>query len=204
MDLIAIAFYIVVLIFSVIVHEVSHGAIADYLGDPTARLEGRLTLNPISHIDPFGSVLLPLIMYISTGSVFGWAKPVPYNPYNLKNPKSGAALIAAAGPASNLLLAIIFGFALKSSAALGISPALAQAFATIVYTNVLLAVFNLVPIPPLDGSKLLFGLLPNTTFGWQIQNTLERAGIFLLLIFILWGFPLIQPIIQRIFYILAG
>jgi Zn-dependent protease len=109
MEISLIIFYIIVLIFSVIIHEVAHGAIADWLGDPTARLEGRLTLNPIKHIDPFGSVILPALLFWATAgqSVFGWAKPVPYNPYNLKNPKSGGAIIAAAGPLSNVILAVV-------------------------------------------------------------------------------------------------
>jgi Zn-dependent protease len=205
MEISLIIFYIIVLIFSVIIHEVAHGAIADWLGDPTARLEGRLTLNPIKHIDPFGSVILPALLFWATAgqSVFGWAKPVPYNPYNLKNPKSGGAIIAAAGPLSNVILAVVFALILKIMPSISVSAALADAFAIIIYTNIILAVFNLVPIPPLDGSKLLFALLPNNQTGWRIQQVLEQYGVFILLIFILWGFQLIHPIIQNIFWILT-
>src|SRR3989344_5382087 len=107
-------FQIIVLIFSVVIHEVSHGYVAEYLGDPTARLAGRLTLNPIKHIDPFGSGILPVILVITHSPIlFGWAKPVPYNPYNLRDPISGGAKIAAAGPISNLLLALIFAIAFR-------------------------------------------------------------------------------------------
>ena len=111
MDLqpIIFVFQLIVLVFSVILHEVSHGFVAEWLGDPTARLAGRLTLNPIKHIDLFGSIILPLLLVISGSSiVFGWAKPVPYNPYNLKRPERDGALIAAAGPLSNLTTAVIF------------------------------------------------------------------------------------------------
>src|SRR3989338_4079103 len=110
MDFRIILFQIIVLFFSVVIHEVSHGVVALMLGDKTAKDAGRLTLNPLKHIDPFGSVLLPVLLLIAQSPIlFAWAKPVPYNPYNLKNPKSGAALIAAAGPLSNIILAVIFG-----------------------------------------------------------------------------------------------
>ncbi len=152
-------FQIAVLIFSVVLHEVSHGYMANWLGDPTARLAGRLTLNPISHVDPIGSVLLPLILKL-TGSPFliGYAKPVPYNPYNLPG-KYDEMLVAAAGPATNLLLAVVFGLAIRFGGSVMSEPLL-QAFMIIVIINILLALFNMVPIPPLDGSKVLSGILP--------------------------------------------
>jgi len=154
-----IIFGIVVLILSVVVHEVSHGVAANFLGDPTARLQGRLTLNPLKHIDPVGSVILPAILALSHSPIlFGWAKPVTYNPYNLqRGGKWAEAIVAVAGPASNLLLACVFGLFMR----VGIVPLEAMSLAfTIVFINVLLAVFNMIPIPPLDGSKVLGRLLP--------------------------------------------
>ncbi len=200
-------FQLIVLIFSVMVHEVSHGYVADRLGDPTARLAGRLTLNPKKHLDPFGSFLLPLGLYILTkGSfVFGWAKPVPYNPLNLKNPKSGGAKIAAAGPLSNLILAGVFGILLRIFASADSGPsAIALFFSLIIYLNILLAVFNLVPIPPLDGSKVLFAFIPKSEGSHRFMSFLERYGFLFLLIFIFYGFHLIIPIINTIYFFIAG
>jgi len=154
-----ILFQIIILIFSVIIHEVAHGTMALYLGDMTAKRAGRLTLNPMPHIDPMGSVILPALMVLTHSPIlFGWAKPVPYNPYNLtKGGKWGEALVAFAGPASNFILAIMFGLAMR----FGIVPTEAMGIAMIaVYMNIFLGVFNLLPIPPLDGSKVLPALLP--------------------------------------------
>src|SRR3989338_2731694 len=148
-------FQLAVLIFSVIIHEVSHGYVAEYLGDPTARNAGRLTLNPIPHMSLFGMVIFPIISYLAWGIPVGAAKPVPYNPNNLKNPRKGGALIAVAGPTSNLVIAVVFGVLVRITFAAGaFSPFLGELFGIIVYINILLAVFNLVPIPPLDGSKV--------------------------------------------------
>lgn len=198
-------FGIIVLIFSIVIHEFSHGWMADRLGDPTARYAGRLTLNPIPHIDPIGSVLLPLILLI-TGSSFmiGWAKPVPYNPYNLKDQKKGPALVALAGPAINLLIAVIFGLAIRLMIAqdLPIYSDFITFFSIIVIYNILLAVFNLVPIPPLDGSKILFSVLPYSMRG--VQETMERNSMLFLLLFIFFGFSLIQPIILLLFALITG
>jgi Zn-dependent protease len=200
---------IVILIFSVILHEVSHGYTADRLGDPTARLSGRLTLNPLKHIDPIGSIVVPLITYLVGGFAFGWAKPVPYNPYNLKNKRQGEFLIAAAGPASNLLIALIFGTILRFVAG-GVTTA-AQAVALapfvtivsyIVLINIVLAIFNLIPLPPLDGSKLLFSILPNQ-YG-RFRQTLERyAPVFVLIVvFFLW--QILSPVIPWVFRLFTG
>ena len=206
-DIIIIIFYLCVLIFSAIVHEVAHGYVAERLGDPTARLAGRLTLNPISHLDPFGSILLPLILYFSTGGsvVFGWAKPVPYNPNYLKDPKLGAGKIAAAGPISNLAIAGIFGIILRiaTAAGYGASPLLLL-LSIVIYTNVLLAIFNLMPIPPLDGSKVLFALLPRTMQMHELEHFLNRYGFYILIAFVLFGFSLIVPIVQFIYFLIAG
>ena len=143
--------FIVLLIVAVILHEVSHGLVARRLGDRTAEMAGRLTLNPIPHIDPFGSVLLPAMLAISGAPVFGWARPVPVNPRSFKHPTEGMALTALAGPVSNLTLALVAGRLLLPATS-GIVADLVWAFGVI---NVVLAVFNLLPIPPLDGSRML-------------------------------------------------
>ena len=158
-----ILFFLIILIFSIIIHEVAHGYVAEMLGDSTARLAGRLTLNPVPHIDPLGSVLVPAMLLFSTAGqfAFGWAKPVPYNPYNLRNFKWGTFAVSIAGVAVNLLIAIVFGLLLRFHAEFGIdSSAFLQIIATIVQLNLILAVFNMIPVPPLDGAKVLFTLLP--------------------------------------------
>lgn len=202
--LIALIFQLVVLIFSAIIHEIAHGLMAERLGDPTARMMGRLTFNPIKHIDPFGSVLLPAALYFLSGGsfVFGWAKPVPYNPYNLKDPRIGAAKIAAAGPLSNLLIAIVFGILLRFFGAAGLLP-VAGLMSVIVYINVMLAIFNLVPLPPLDGSKVLLGILRGSQSN-AIADFLERYGTILLILFLFWGIGLIQPVINILYRLIAG
>ncbi len=201
-------FQLAVLILSVIIHEISHGYVAEYLGDPTARLAGRLTLNPIKHLDFFGSFLFPIILYMASGGsfVFGWAKPVPYNPMHLKDPKSGSGKIAAAGPVSNLIIAVIFGILLRALPALGypLNSALYMFFAYIAYINVLLAIFNLVPLPPLDGSKVLFSILPPNDLALRFGIFLERYGLVLFLVFIFFGFQLITPIIRWLFKAITG
>ena len=148
---------ILVIILSVIIHEVMHGVAADKLGDPTARLAGRLTLNPLPHIDPIGSILLPIIFALTPGSFFfGWAKPVPYNPYNLRPGRFSEAIVAGAGPAANLAIAIVFALALRS----GVFAGLESLFIYIVAINISLMLLNLIPVPPLDGSKIASAILP--------------------------------------------
>ena len=188
-------FQIIVLIFSAVIHEISHGFTAEKLGDPTARLAGRLTLNPFKHLEFFGSFILPLSLYFLSGGrfIFGWAKPVPYNPLNLKNPLRGGALIALAGPLSNFIIAIVFGIILNI---IGPNTPISSLFLIIIYINVLLGVFNLVPIPPLDGSKVLFGILPNKRWTYKLMIILESYGMILLILFLFFGFNLIIPIIQ--------
>lgn len=196
-------FQIAILIFSVVIHEVSHGAMAYALGDPTAKNEGRLTLNPISHLDFFGSILLPLILAISnTGFIIGWAKPVPYNPYNLRNQKYGPAMVGAAGPLSNFLVAAVFGTLIRFSGALNLPAAFLEVAFFIAFLNLILAVFNLVPIPPLDGSKILFALLPARSV--EFQENFERYGIFLLLVFIFFLSGFLVPIVKFLLGILTG
>ncbi len=191
-------FSIAILIMSVIIHEVSHGFAADMLGDPTARLQGRLTLNPLKHIDPVGSILVPLVTSMF-GFAFGWAKPVPYNPYNLKDKRRGEFLIAAAGPLSNLLIALVFGTIIRFAAAGALTPFI-EICSYIVTINIVLAVFNLIPVPPLDGSKLFLSFLPDQ-FG-AFRQALERFGpIFVMIIVIfLWQFVSIAiPPLFRLF-----
>lgn len=196
-------FVIAILIMSVVVHEVSHGYAANALGDATARYAGRLTLNPLKHLDPVGSFIVPAVTYMIGGFIFGWAKPVPYNPYNLSNQKWGPAMVAVAGPASNISLAIIFGLLIRFAGDFGLlSPAFLQIMTLIVIINIILAVFNMIPIPPLDGSKVLFALLP---YNWHhVQTSLERYGIFLLLIFIFFFWGIVSPIITFLFNIITG
>jgi Zn-dependent protease len=186
MDIFTI-FFLLVLFFSIIIHEVSHGFAAEMLGDPTARLQGRLTLNPLPHIDPIGSILVPAILIFShSGFLFGWAKPVPYNPYNLKNQKWGEAIVAVAGPMANIFIAIIFGMIIRFGAGT-LQENFIYLSGMIVFVNIMLAFFNLIPIPPLDGSKLLKSLLPykaNLTF--QRMEAFMMSGGMLMMIFLFW------------------
>ncbi len=193
---------IVILIFSIIIHEIAHGFMADKLGDPTARLQGRLTLNPIKHIDPVGSIIVPLITSLS-GFTFGWAKPVEYNPYNLKNKRQGEFLIALAGPMSNILLAAIFGLIIRfaSAGATTVTPFI-EICSYIVIINLVLAIFNLIPLPPLDGSKLLFAWLPQQ-YG-QLRMMLETYGMIFILVVVFFLWPVISPIIAFAFRLLTG
>jgi len=193
-------FFFLVIAFSAIIHEYSHGWMADRLGDPTARLSGRLTLNPIPHIDPVGTILLPAMMYLFTqgAMLFAYAKPVPVNPFNLRNIRYGTALTAFAGPASNIIIALIFGMFVRF---LPLSV-FTEFLSIIVLANLLLAVFNLVPIPPLDGSKVLFALLPSQ-FN-DIKVFLEAYGWFFLIFFIVFLFQFISPIIQFLFTVFTG
>ncbi|MBU4217283.1 site-2 protease family protein [Candidatus Parcubacteria bacterium] len=194
-------FQIIVLIFSAIFHEYMHGWMANELGDSTAKDAGRLTMNPLSHIDPVGSVLLPAVL-VMTGSpfVFGWAKPVPFNPYNLSDKKYGAAKVAIAGPLGNLMIAIFFGLVLRFFPIA--SMAMVSFMQLIVYINLLLMVFNLVPIPPMDGSKVLMPFLP---YNWQVKYaSLERYGMMLVLFFVMFGFQLIIPVIEFLFKLIVG
>ena len=200
-------FLIIILIFSIVIHEVSHGAMANYLGDPTAKYAGRLTLNPIKHLDPIGSIILPLFLVIMAkltggGIIFGWARPVPINPYNFRDQKYGSAKVALAGPGSNLALALVFGLALRFFPILDILPGLSLMFSFIVYINILLAVFNLLPIPPLDGSHILFTFLP-----YSMQNLkiiLSQFGLFILLFIIFFFFHWLTLIINWIFTLIVG
>jgi Zn-dependent protease len=217
-ELVLVGFYLFTLIYSVIIHEVSHGVMALWLGDLTAKYAGRLNLNPLKHIDPFGSVILPILLSVTTGFAFGWAKPVPYNPYNLRDQKWGPTYVALAGPASNFILAAVAAliahilplsllakqdilgrfigviggrgdflerFGLFSAA---LSGSLTSIFfgllLLVIFWNVVLACFNLLPIPPLDGSKILYTLFPISE---RTTLMLEQYGLFLL-IFVIFFF----------------
>lgn len=202
-DVLIIVLIAGIFLMSVIAHEVSHGAVALALGDPTAKYEGRLTLNPINHIDPFGSILLPLVSYFAFGFAFGYARPVPYNPYNLRNQRWGPALVAAAGPLTNIVLAVAM------AALFRLLPATSDyllvykgILAYVVMINVWLAVFNLVPIPPLDGSKVLASVLP---YRWRhIADALDTYGLILLFIFIFFLVDLLHPLLRAILGLLLG
>lgn len=198
-------FSIIVLIFSAVMHEYAHGWMADRLGDPTARYMGRLTLNPLAHLDPVGSVFVPLFLLMTSGFMVGWAKPVPYNPYNLKDQRNGPALVGIAGPGSNLLLALIFGSAIRVLLLQGarIDDKIVVLFGVIVIYNILLALFNLVPIPPLDGSKVLFHLMPYSMHG--VREFLERNYLLLLVAFIIFGFDYVLiPLLILMFAFITG
>ncbi|MEK7519226.1 MAG: site-2 protease family protein [Patescibacteria group bacterium] len=197
------AFLVIILIFSVIFHEISHGAMANALGDNTAKQEGRLTLNPLPHLDPIGSFFLPLLLILAKSPfLIGWAKPVPINPYNLRNPKWDMAKIALAGPASNFLIAVSFSFLVRF---FSLPEKFLIIFSVIIFLNILLCIFNLVPLPPLDGSKILFAFLPQSLH--QVRIFMEQFSLFLLLAFLFLTAQDIIPlfyVIFSIFQILAG
>ena len=203
---IILIFIILILLFSIIIHEISHGLMADYLGDPTAKNAGRLTLNPISHLDPIGSILVPLLLIISkAGIVFGWAKPVPVNPYNLRDKVYGQAKVAVAGPLANIFIALFFGIILRFIPYLfsyQVAINLITIFSYIVWINLILAIFNLLPIPPLDGSHILFTFLPKQFD--NIKIFLHQYQLFILLFFIFFCLPMIFPLINGAFRLITG
>lgn len=193
-------FSLIVLLFSIVIHEVSHGQVAYYLGDPTAKYAGRLTLNPIKHLDPFGSIILPLFLVITRSPfIIGWAKPVPINPYNFKNPKWDNIKVAIAGPGANFFIALFFGSLVRFFPLLS---ALLPLFSLIIGYNLLLAIFNLIPIPPLDGSHILFNLLPERAY--QVKKFLRQYGTLLLLLFLFFGINLLDPLISFLYQLITG
>jgi Zn-dependent protease len=202
---------IAALIISIVFHEMAHGYAANALGDPTARLAGRLSGNPLVHLDLLGSIIIPgLLFFSNAGILFGWAKPVPYNPYNLTNKKWGEALVAVAGPAVNILLAFIFAVIIRLADPLQLSDAFVGLASYIVYINLLLACFNMLPFPPLDGSKILMALLPFAMAQKyrQFIVSVERYGFIVTFAFIFlfinlfWG-PFSQ-IIGTLFELFTG
>lgn len=196
---------LIILILSVVLHEVAHGWVANKLGDPTARALGRLTLNPIPHIDPIGSIVVPsLLLLFQTGFLIGWAKPVPYNPFRLKKPNLGGALIAAAGPLTNLAIAGVASVAaqlLHSNFQDGSMDGAVAIIGFIAFINVILAVFNLFPIPPLDGSKVLFAALPISN---ETKLMLEQNGFLILIVFIFVAGGLIGQAIGAVMPLFLG
>ena len=202
MNTLDIVFQIAILVMSVVIHEVSHGYVAGMLGDPTARLAGRLSLNPLRHLDPIGSIIVPIITAFS-GFTFGWAKPVPVNPYNLKGGQRGEGIVAAAGPLSNLLIALIFGLIIRFGVAGGLlSLSILNISAIIVLINITLCVFNLMPAPPLDGSKILFALLPVRFI--RFQQWAERSSLILVVIFVFFLWQYFEPLITFLFTFVTG
>jgi len=183
MDILSGLISLVILIYSAILHEIAHGFVAERFGDPTARLAGRLTLNPKKHIDPFMSILLPLLLILSGSPViFGAAKPVPIDPFNLKEGRKDVALVALSGPLTNLIIAILGSFLIKLG---GLPSILYLILSSVVTLNLLLAIFNLLPIPPLDGSKIFALLLPER----QASVFLSLGSIGFFIIFFLLLFP---------------
>ena len=211
-------FQFVVLIFSAVIHEVSHGYIAEKLGDPTARLAGRITLNPLAHVSLFGMVIMPLLTYFAWGIPVGGAKPVPYNPYNLKDSRRGGGLIALSGPMSNFLIAIVFGIIIRFSIATGVfSESVVELFTMIIYINLFLGLFNLVPIPPLDGSKVIYLVLPRMVaaalegFVYNASVLIRQNWVIFLVLFFLFFqyvlralFTIINPILNFFLFLLTG
>lgn len=198
MDVISLVFYFLVIIPSAIIHEYAHGWMADRLGDPTARYAGRLTIDPRAHIDPMGTILLPLMLSLLTRGafLFAYAKPVPYNPYNLRYHKWGPALVGIAGPMANFLLALSFALLIR------ILPltTFSQLLAVVVQANLVLMVFNLIPLPPLDGSKILFAVLPDSMS--NVKIFLERYGFMIMIFFIFTMSSIISPIVNWLFNLL--
>ena len=203
------------LIFAIVLHEVAHGWIANKLGDHTARDMGRLTLNPISHIDLFGTIIMPILCILAHSPIFGYAKPVPINPYNFRDPKKDMAISSIAGPGVNILMAISFSFLLrvvipviegslpKQSAELFAMP-LALMFGYGIVINVALAILNMIPIPPLDGSRIVYWILPNKYA--TAYYKLERYGLIILIILLYTNIlsRIIMPIISPIVTMLLG
>ena len=202
---------LVILILSVVAHEVAHGYAANSLGDPTARLAGRLTLNPLPHIDLIGSIVIPaLLVFTHSPIMFGWAKPVPYNPYNLRHQRWGEALVAVAGSATNILLAIIFGLIVRYGLIIGLDATAISIAATIAFINLFLGLFNLIPFPPLDGFTVLRAGLP-----WHLSSNLQRlehkirtAGVMSLVLFlIVFSYVFAMPffnLVAWIFMLITG
>ncbi|MBU0546964.1 MAG: site-2 protease family protein [Patescibacteria group bacterium] len=195
-------FTLIILLLSVILHELAHGYTALSLGDSTAKDAGRLTLNPLNHLDFFGSFLLPLSLFIITsgqGPIFGWAKPVPINSYNFRDQKKGIIKVSLAGSFANFLIAIFFGLIIRF---IPLNLSFIKLLSIIVFYNFFWGLFNLVPIPPLDGSHILFSLLPEK-FSW-LKNSFQRCGNILLLFFIFFGMNWLFSIAIKLYTLLVG
>ncbi len=206
MNFLEFALLLVVLIPSVSLHELFHAWTAYRLGDPTAKLMGRLTLNPIAHIDPIGTLLLPFLMFLFTGFVFGYAKPVPINSANLHDPKRDMILIGLSGPLANFSLALVFSFIIKAGSLTGLLTNLSAIYALLrfgIIINLILAIFNLIPIPPLDGSQVLMGILP---YHLAVSySKLEPYGFLIIVGFLYLGIigKIIFPVINFLTMVLS-
>jgi Zn-dependent protease len=205
MQIIDLIIPIAIIMISIVVHEVSHGYVANLLGDPTARLAGRLTLNPIRHLDLMGSIIIPGLLLAFGGFIFGWAKPVPYNPHQLRGGKWGPAYVALAGPASNFLLAIVFAVVLRFNISLMFfSPAAVSLLTMIVVWNVMLAIFNLIPIAPLDGSKILFALIPYRYRHLEAWMERNQFIILIALVMLILNTNIISSLVMMVSKLLIG
>jgi len=189
-------FLYIIVVTSAIFHEYFHGWAAFQMGDPTAKYAGRLTLNPLKHIDPLGTVIIPLFLLFFLGGFIGWAKPVPYNPYNLRDQKYGSSKVAIAGPGANFLIALIFGLLLRFAP---LGSFLVVAFTWIVYVNIFLGLFNLIPIPPLDGSKLIMDFFPQS----RLLQVLAASplSIFLAIVIAIMFLPFLSSLF---YYLIVG
>jgi Zn-dependent protease len=195
-------FYIAILIMSIVIHEVSHGFMAEYFGDDTARNAGRLTLNPIKHLDIFGSILLPaFLIFTHAGFLFGWAKPVPYDPRNLRNLRWGTFWVAAAGVLANFFIAIVFGLLIRFTLAYHFSNSFYLITSYIVLVNLALGIFNLVPIPPLDGSKILFSFLPASMHRGLVL--IEQYSLIFLLVFVVYFSKYLYPVLAFLYHLIT-
>jgi Zn-dependent protease len=211
----AIAISFIPFFLGIICHEVAHGYVAYRLGDPTAKLAGRLTMNPVPHLDPMGTLVFIVTALVPSGFVFGWAKPVPVDPRYFKNPMKGMMLCSAAGPGTNILLAVLFAIALKlvvtfggiADAASASASPLFQIFRAGVLINLILAFLNLMPIPPLDGSKIVMGILPRDLAIKYMS--VERYGLLILMLLLFTGalgmvlWPMVTTAAQLIFMLVG-
>lgn len=185
MNVLGVVIVLCVIVFSMMLHELAHGGVAYLLGDETAKEDGRLTLNPLKHLDPFMSVILPLMSYLLGGVVFGGAKPVPVNSYKLKGREWGMALVAIAGPLTNFVLALASFLVLELTGVGQESEILYMILYEMLFVNLGFGVFNLIPIPPLDGSRVLYALMPDGVR--EFMNKMERVGIYIIYMLILVG-----------------
>ena len=196
-------FTLVVLFFSIVIHEIAHGSVALHLGDSTAKDAGRLSLNPLKHIDPVGTILLPFLLLFATqgqGPIIGWAKPVPINPFNFHDQKWGVLKVSIAGPLTNFLLALIFGLIIRF---VPLPEPASILFSIIVIYNFAWGVFNLIPIPPFDGSHILFTFLGDRFL--KLKMFLSQYGLFILIFFIFFGgLKFVFTAAYLLFYLISG
>ena len=192
-------FLYVVIVLSAVFHEFAHALVAYRLGDTTAKDAGRLTLNPFVHLDPLGTVIVPLLLMFTSGIFIGWAKPVPYNPYALRDRKYGSLKVGIAGPLSNFIIAIVLGIIIRLSGSFEVaSPIFLQFLGLIVSVNIFLAIFNLLPFPPLDGSKVFADLFPN------VSRSFMQLGFLGIFIALFLAFFVLSPIADFLFWIIVG